>query len=81
MIHHIPEERLIFLFLEGLIEPLRDMTTVTYPKTLDDAIGVAYDLEAVTKSMKGGPVNKGPPNRWTWEGPSKVKTPPAPRPE
>lgn len=38
MIHHISEERLTFLFIEGLIEPLEGMVKVSYPRALDDAI-------------------------------------------
>lgn len=33
MIHHILEDRLKFLFIEGLVEPLRGMVKVSYPNT------------------------------------------------
>jgi len=52
MIHHIPEERLAFLFNEGLTKPLRAMVKVSSPRSLDDAIRVAYDLEPTVKSLR-----------------------------
>jgi len=58
MIHHILEERLTFLFIKGLINPLRGMVKVSYPRTLYDAIWVAYDLEPTMKFLKGVPANK-----------------------
>jgi len=38
MIHHIPKERITFIFIEGLAKPLRVMVKVSYPKTLDNSI-------------------------------------------
>lgn len=80
MIHHIPEERLTFLFIEGLAEPLRGMVKVSSPRSLDDAIRATYDLEPTVKSLKGGSVAKGQTNRKPFvEGPSKAKMPPPSR--
>lgn len=62
MIHHILEERLIFLFIEGFFKPLRGMVKVLYPIILDDVIQVMYDLEPTMKSLRVGPSKKVP---WT----------------
>lgn len=52
------------------------MVKVSYPRTLDDAIRAAYDLEPPVKSLRGGPTNKATPSRRMLEGPSKTKAPP-----
>lgn len=38
MTHHLLEDRLVFIFIEGLIELLRGMVKVASPRSLDDAI-------------------------------------------
>lgn len=58
MIHHIPESRLTFLFTEGLMEPLQGMVKVSSPRSLDDAIWAAYDLESAISSLRGNPPQK-----------------------
>lgn len=60
MIHHILEERLTFLFIKGLMEPLQGMVKVSSPRSLDDDIQAAYDLKPTMKSLKGGQMYKGP---------------------
>lgn len=76
MIHNISKERLTFMFVEGLMDPLQGMVRVSAPTKPDNAIRVAYDLEPTVKSLKGGKtlraivVRKGLPNK---EGPSKAK--------
>lgn len=59
MTHHLLKERLIFIFIKGLMEPLRGMVKVTSPRSLDDTIRAAYDLEPIMKSLKGWQVSKG----------------------
>lgn len=54
MIHHIPKERLTFLFIEAMMEPFLGMVKVSSLKSLDDAIWETYDLEPTVKSLKGG---------------------------
>lgn len=75
MIHHILEERLAFLFIEGLMEPLRGMVKVSSLRSLNDAIREAYDLEPTVKSLRVGSISKGFVNQKLFaEGPSKEKT-------
>lgn len=38
MTHHFLEDQLVFIFIEGLIEPFRRMMKVTSPRSLDEAI-------------------------------------------
>lgn len=76
MIHHIPEERLTFLFIEDLMEHLQGMVKVSSPRSLDDAIQAEYDLEPMMKSLKGGQTHRGSITRKPFvdkEGPSKAK--------
>lgn len=75
MIHHILEKWITFLFIKGLYEPLRGMVKVSHPRTMDNAIRAAYDLEPTVKSLRGGSANKALPNRKLLEGHSKAKTP------
>lgn len=58
MTHHLPEERLVFILIKGLMEPLRGMVKVSSPRSLDDAIRATYDLEPTIKSLRGGSVSK-----------------------
>jgi len=60
MIHHIPKDWLTFLFIEGLMKPFHIMFKVSSPRNLDDAIWVAYNLDLIVKSLKGGHMYKGP---------------------
>ena len=75
MIHHILEERLIFLFIKGLFEPLRGMVKVSNLRVMDDVIRVSYDLESIVKYLRGGSTNKASLSRNLLEGPSKAKAP------
>jgi len=64
------------------MEPFQGMVKVSSPRSLDDAIRVAYDLEPTMKSLKGGQTYKGSTTRKTLadkEGPSKTKPFPPPR--
>lgn len=79
MIHHILEERLTFLFIEGLAKLLRGMVKVSHPRTMDEAIQASYDLEPTVKSLRRGPTNKVLLNWKLLEGPSKAKPPTMPR--
>lgn len=38
MSHQILEERLVFIFIEGLMDLLRGMVKVSYPRSIDDTI-------------------------------------------
>lgn len=60
MTHHLLEERLVFIYVEGLAEPLRGIVKVSSSRSLDDAIQATYDLEPIVKSLRGGSVSKGP---------------------
>lgn len=53
MTHHLSKERLVFIFVEGLAQPLSGMVKVSSPRSLDDAIRAAYDLEPTVKSLRG----------------------------
>lgn len=79
MIHRIPKERLTFLFIEGLFEPLRGMVKVSNPRTMDDTIRADYDLKPIVKFLRGGSTSKALPNRKLLEGSSKAKAPVPPR--
>lgn len=82
MIHHIPQERLTFLFIEEMMESLHGMVKVSSPRILDDAIQAAYDLQLTMKSLKGGYMYKQLATQKTFankEGPSKAKPFPPPR--
>ena len=74
MIHHLLEEWLTFIFIDGLVNPLRGRVKVSSPSSLDDAIQEAYDLESIMKSLQGGSISKGSANRKLFpEGPGKAK--------
>lgn len=79
MIHHIPNKRLIFLFIKGLYELLRRMVKISHPRTMDDTIQVAYNLDPIIKSLRGGPTNKAPSSQKMIKGSSKAKIPTMPR--
>lgn len=68
MIDNILKGRLTFMFLEGLMESLQGMVRVFVPKTLDDAIRAAYDLEPTVKSLNGGQASR--PNPFLSHGPA-----------
>lgn len=59
--HHFLEEILVFIFIEGLMEPLGGMIKVSSPRSLDDAIRATYDLEPTMKYIRGGLLSKGQP--------------------
>jgi len=82
MTHHLPKKRLVFIFIEGLEEPLKGMVKVSSPRSLDNAIREAYDLEPTVKSLKGRSGSKGFISRKLFlEGPSNSKVAPPSKPE
>lgn len=73
--HHLLEERLVFIFVEGLTKLLRGMVKVSSSGSLDDVIWATYDLEPTVKSLRRGSVSKGPTNQKLYSKvPRKAKT-------
>lgn len=52
MVINIAEYRIIHLFLKGLFEPLKGLAKAFKPKTLDEAITTAFDLESPTSNSR-----------------------------